>query len=45
LLYNNSFGTLIKKTNTTDKISLDNKQYKATLNEDYLLNIIKSSCV
>jgi hypothetical protein len=35
----------IIKTNTTDKISLANKQYKAALNEDYLLSIIKSSCV
>lgn len=35
----------IIKTNTSDKISLANKQYKAALNEDYLLNIIKSSCV
>jgi predicted transposase YbfD/YdcC len=35
----------IIKTNTTDKISLANKRYKAALDEDYLLNIIKSSCV
>jgi predicted transposase YbfD/YdcC len=35
----------IIRTNTHDKISLANKQYKAALNEDYLLNIIKSSCV
>lgn len=35
----------IIKTNTTDKISLANKRYKAALDEVYLLNIIKSSCV
>lgn len=35
----------IIKTNTTDKISLANKRYKAALNEAYLFDIIKSSCV
>jgi hypothetical protein len=35
----------IIKTNTTDKLSMANKQLKALLNEDYLMNIIKSSCV
>jgi predicted transposase YbfD/YdcC len=35
----------IIKTNTTDKISLANKRYKAALNEQYLFDIIKSSCV
>ena len=35
----------IIKTNTTDKLSMANKQLKALLNEDYLMDIIKSSCV
>ena len=35
----------IIKTNTKDKRSVANKRYKAALNEDYLLEIIKFSCV
>ena len=35
----------IIKINTTEKLSMANKQLKALLNEDYLMNIIKSSCV
>jgi predicted transposase YbfD/YdcC len=35
----------IIKTNTTDKISVANKRYKAALNLEYLLKIIQSSCV
>jgi len=35
----------IIKTNTKDKQSMANKRYKAALNEDYLMQIIKSSCV
>ena len=35
----------IIKKNTTDKRSIANKRYKTALNEDYLLDIIKSSCV
>jgi predicted transposase YbfD/YdcC len=35
----------IIKTNTTEKLYMANKQLKALLNEDYLMNIIKSLCV
>ena len=35
----------ILKTNTSDKQSIVNKRYKAALDEDYLMKIIKSSCV
>lgn len=35
----------ILKTNTSDKQSLANKRYKASLDPDYLMEIIKSSCV
>jgi len=33
------------KANTTDKLSMANKRYKAALDEEYLLKILKSSCV
>lgn len=35
----------IIKTSTKDKRSMANKRYKAALEEDYLMEIIKSSCV
>jgi predicted transposase YbfD/YdcC len=35
----------IIKTNTHEKISVANKRYKAALDENYLMEIIKSSCV
>ena len=35
----------ILKMNTSDKQSIANKRYKASLDENYLMKIIKSSCV
>lgn len=33
------------KTNTSDKLSMANKRYKAALDEEYLMQILNSSCV